>query len=69
MTYDLKIEENPNCKRISQYILNFCFSFDNYDNIKCERYQKLLKEKCTKENIFKIERDNDYNDTLLYNSF
>tara|TARA_B100001093_G_scaffold461916_1_gene476752 strand:+ start:278 stop:463 length:186 start_codon:yes stop_codon:yes gene_type:complete len=56
MTYDLKIEKNPNCKRISQYVLNFCFFFDEYDQQKCDKYQELLKIKCSKkkENVINI---------------
>ena len=46
--YDLKIEKKPNCKRISQYVLNFCFSFDHFDSIKCEKYQEMLSKKCNK---------------------
>ena len=53
MSYDLKIEKNPGCKRISQYILNFCFYFDEYDSVKCDKYQKMFEYKCSKSQIQK----------------
>ena len=66
MTYDLKIEENPSCKRISQYILNFCFSFDHFNSIHCEKYQNLLKQQCTMEKRLEKKRESDFEKISFY---